>query len=138
MPEDFLLQLPQFRLPYKVTAPDQLRFVCVLTSAGLIESESWPRLKMTERFHPVKYAWVDGITAEGLQEIARIKLQAARASEAELEATLSHHITGRDEVPSPLQSNATDFLSPTQLPDGGNRHTERVPQTAWRTASPPG
>jgi hypothetical protein len=78
-PHNFLLQLSRFSLPFKVSDPEEIRMACVLTATGLIESESWPRLSMTERFRPVKYAWVERITDEGLAEIASIQLQIINA-----------------------------------------------------------
>lgn len=131
MPLDFLLQLPKFCLPYKVTAPDELRWVCVLTCTGLIESESWPRLKMTQRFQPIKYAWVEQITSDGLEEIARLKSQAGHASEVPPEATrtLNLRVANPVEMTSWLQAAVEDFSSPTQLLGPETWNTERPPKT---------
>lgn len=131
MPLDFLLQIPNLFLPYKVTAPDELRWVCVLTSAGLIESESWPRLKMTQRFQPMKYAWVERITSEGLEEIARLESQASQALEAAPEATLTLNprVVNPVEMTSWLQTAAEDFSSPTQVLGAETRNAERLPKT---------
>lgn len=107
MPEDFLLELPKFKLPYKVTAAEEIRCVCVLTVAGLIESESWPRLSMTARFQPVRFAWVERITPDGFAEIARIQLQAVQIAED----------------------------APTSLREA-RQETERVPRTSWIEGAP--
>jgi len=87
MPQNFLLHLSRCKLPVKVIDPEEIRMACILTATGLIESESWPRLSMTERFRPVKYSWVERITDEGFAEIARIQLRSAPAVDIAFEMT---------------------------------------------------
>ena len=88
----------------------------VLTSTGLIESESWPRLNMTQRFKPVKYAWVERITDEGFAEIASLELQAIQRTETTPEAARKESAdpTG---MPQPLRP--------------ATREIKRVPRTTW-------
>lgn len=122
MPLDFLLQIPLFRLPHKVTSPEEMRFVCVLTSTGLIESESWPRLGMTDRFLPVKYVWIERITAEGYAEIATIELQALQRADSTLgiKYQTSGHAGDLKHALQPHRTSAHD--------------TGRVPHTTWIAA----
>ncbi|MFV0675551.1 hypothetical protein [Variovorax sp. tm] len=119
MPQNFLLELARCKLPLKVSDPKGLRMVCVLTSTGLIESESWPRLSMTERFRPVKYAWVERITDEGFAEIASIQSRPFDRADTAFEATWARPAT----AVTPIRvSHPVGPVTP---------EIARVPRTSW-------
>jgi hypothetical protein len=58
-------------LPVRVVLPEEVRAVSVLIATGLIEAEI-AALKPTDSYAAALMATVQGITAEGLAEIAKM------------------------------------------------------------------
>jgi len=71
MPLLFLMRLLHTQLPVQVVEPEEIRHVSVLMATGLIEAR-FATLEPAGRYAQVSMATVEGITDEGLAEIAKL------------------------------------------------------------------
>ena len=71
MPLLFLMRLVRTQLPVQVVEPEEIRDVSVLIATGLIEAKI-SALQPTGLYAKASMATVEGITDEGLAEIAKM------------------------------------------------------------------
>ncbi|KQU91603.1 hypothetical protein ASC78_01325 [Variovorax sp. Root318D1] len=71
MPLLFLMRLLRTQLPVQVVEPEEIRDVSVLIATGLIEARI-TALQPAGRYTKASIATVEGITDEGLAEIAKL------------------------------------------------------------------
>jgi hypothetical protein len=71
MPLLFLMRLLHAQLPVQVVEPEEIRKVSVLMATGLIEAEI-EALQPAGLYAKASFATVEGITDEGLAEIAKM------------------------------------------------------------------
>lgn len=71
MPIEYLLEIEHAPFPFRVSAPDAIRYIAVLKAVGFVEAEIYPELDLRARFGDYQSAVVSGITAHGRAELSR-------------------------------------------------------------------
>lgn len=79
MPIEYLLEIENAPLPFRVNEPGAIKFIAVLKAVGLVEAEIYPPLDLRARFGDYQSAVVSAITLQGREELGREWAQALHA-----------------------------------------------------------